>query len=63
MIVEGSNESKKELERKKINDLTLDEQYEFYENQGFSKKEIIKQIAKNKGVSKNEVYQYFLECE
>ncbi len=63
VIVEGSHESKKELERKKINDLTLDEQYEFYENQGFSKKEIIKQIAKNKGVSKNEVYQYFLECE
>lgn len=40
---------------------SVNEQYEFYERQGMNKKEIIKQIAKNKKVSKNEIYQMFLE--
>lgn len=61
VIVEGSPESKKDVEIQNLNQMTLDEQYEFYENQGFSKKEIIKQIAKDRGVNKNEIYQYFLE--
>ena len=39
-----------------LNQVTLDEQYEFYEKQGFSKKEIIKQISKDRGVNKNEIY-------
>lgn len=61
VIVEGSSTSKKDVEIQNLNQMTLDEQYEFYENQGFSKKEIIKQIAKDRGVNKNEIYQYFLE--
>ena len=43
-----------------IADKSLEEQYKFYEEQGMDKKEIIKQIAKNKNVSKNEIYQKFL---
>lgn len=39
---------------------TIEEQYEYYKNKGMEKKEIIKQIAKNKNVSKNEIYQMFL---
>ena len=39
---------------------TLEEQYDFYEKQGFTKKEIIKKIAKDRNVPKNEIYQYFL---
>ena len=27
----------------------------------YNKKDIIKQIAKNKGTNKNEIYQYFLD--
>ena len=61
IIVEGNNESKKDIEIKNLNTLSLDEQYEFYEKKGFSKKDIIKQIAKDRGVNKNEIYQYFLE--
>ncbi len=38
---------------------SVKEQYEFYEKQGMEKKDIIKQIAKNKNVSKNEIYQLF----
>lgn len=44
-----------------ISNKSVNEQYEFYERQGMNKKEIIKQIAKNKKVSKNEIYQMFLE--
>lgn len=39
---------------------TIEEQYEYYKNKGMEKKDIIKQIAKNKNVSKNEIYQMFL---
>lgn len=61
VILEGSKESKKDIEKKELNAMTLDEQYDFYENQGMSKKDIIKQISKDRAVSKNEIYQYFLE--
>ncbi len=61
VIVEGNCETKKESEIKNLNNGTFEEQYEFYQNQGFTKKEIVKQIAKDRGVSKNEIYQYFLE--
>ncbi len=45
------------------NDITrknIEEQYEFYKEQGMSKKEIIKQISKNKNVPKNEIYKLFI---
>lgn len=43
-----------------LNNLTLEEHYRFYENQGLNKKDIIKKIAKDRNVSKNEIYQKFL---
>lgn len=61
IVVEGNYQSKKEIEIKNLNQMSLDKQYEFYENQGLLKKEIIKQIAKDRNVNKNEIYQYFLE--
>ena len=44
LILEGSAISKKTLELENLNQLSLEEQYEFYENKKMSKKEIIKQI-------------------
>lgn len=41
--------------------LSIDELYTFYSNTGLDKKEIIKQIAKEKGVPKNDIYKYFLD--
>ena len=61
ILIEGSTESKKDIELKNLNELTLDEHYERYEKEGFSKKEIIKMIAKDRNVNKNEIYQYFIE--
>ena len=39
---------------------SIEEQYEIYLSQGMSKKEIIKQIAKNEKVEKNKIYQIFI---
>jgi len=55
IIIEGSkkiDDSKKEL--------TLEEHYKYYEEQGLEKKEIIKKIAKDRNVQKNEIYKYFI---
>ncbi len=60
VIVEGSNESEKEEERQTLNKLSLEEHFEYYKNEGFDKKEIIKKIAKDRNTNKNEIYQYFL---
>lgn len=61
IIVEGNNISKKDKEILDLNELTLEEHYKYYENTGISKKEIIKKIAKDRNVNKNEIYQYFID--
>ncbi len=43
-----------------ITEKSIEEQYEFYKNKGMEKKDIIKQIAKNKNVPKNDIYQMFI---
>ena len=60
ILVEGNNISKKDLELNNLNSLSLEEHYNKYESQGLDKKEIIKRIAKDRNVNKNEIYQYFI---
>lgn len=43
-----------------LNTLSLEEHYNFYEKQGISKNEIIKKIAKDRKVNKNEIYKNFI---
>ena len=57
LLIEGNNEIVKE---NILNNLSLEEHYNVYEKQGLNKKEIIKKIAKDRGVNKNEIYQYFI---
>lgn len=57
LIIEGNSDISKENE---LNNLSIEEHYKFYENQGFTKKDIIKKIAKDRNVNKNEVYQKFV---
>lgn len=57
LLIEGGNKIKKE---NILNNLSLKEHYSVYEKQGLEKKEIIKKIAKDRGVNKNEIYKYFL---
>ena len=57
ILIEGAQSEKKEIY---LNMLSLEEHYNYYEKQGFNKKEIIKKIAKDRGVSKNEIYIKFV---
>lgn len=41
-------------------DMSVEEHYKYYEEQGLDKKEIIKQIAKDRNVPKNEIYKQFV---
>lgn len=43
-----------------LNNLSLEEHYNFYLKQGLEKNEIIKKIAKDRNVKKNEIYQKFI---
>ena len=58
LIIEGNTNNQKE---NKLNLLSLDEHYNYYEKMGLNKKEIIKQIAKDKNLNKNEIYMQFLK--
>ena len=60
ILIEGNNISKKDLELNNLISLSLEEHYNKYESQGLDKKEIIKRIAKDRNVNKNEIYQYFI---
>lgn len=61
LLIEGANATKKEIDMEKLSLLTLDEHYKYYEKEGLDKKEIIKRIAKDRKVNKNEIYQKFLD--
>lgn len=58
LIIEGKN--KEENNENELNKMSLEEHYNYYLNQGLEKKEIIKKIAKDRNVNKNEIYMKFL---
>lgn len=59
--LENFKDSKENDLKEEIKDKTIEEQYRIYEAQGLNKKDIIKQIAKNKNVPKNEIYKMFIK--
>ena len=59
VILLDLNDNEQEACSKK--EMPLEEQYEYYEKKGLGKKEIIKQIAKDRNTNKNEIYQKFLK--
>lgn len=58
ILIEGNNDVKEDLS---LNSLSLEEHYKYYESLGLEKKEIIKMIAKDRQVSKNEIYMKFVD--
>ena len=60
IIFEMHAKTDKQVQIEELNQMTLDEQYEYYKNTGLTKKEIIKQIAKNNNVPKDTIYKKFL---
>lgn len=57
LIIEGNSI----VEENELNKLSLEEHYKFYEEMGLDKKEIIKKIAKDRKVNKNEIYKEFIK--
>ena len=60
ILVEGSKKSEEDEQKENLNNLSLEEHFEYYKNKNYDKKEIIKKIAKDRNTNKNEIYQYFL---
>ena len=62
LVIEGK--SHKELEKEQQaswEEITIEEHMSFYEEKGNSRKEAMKLVAKDRGISKREVYQYLLD--
>lgn len=57
VIIDGNSEN---IDENNWDNISLDEHYLFYEKQGFEKKEIIKKIAKDRNIAKNDVYKKFI---
>lgn len=64
LVIEGK--SRKEMEeeaQKKWEEMPLEEHLEHYMQQGNDKKEAMKKVAKDRGISKRDVYQALLKKE
>lgn len=62
LVVEGkSYEVKKQEKEKSFQALSLEEHMALYEQKGTQRKEAMKLVAKDRGISKREVYQYLLK--
>lgn len=61
LVLEGKTKEEVEEERKKEwEPLSLEEHMQFYEQKGISHKEAMKLVAKDRGVSKRDIYQALL---
>ena len=64
IVIEGNNNVNSNEEIKDLlSNMTLEEHYNYYKNKDLDKKEIIKKIAKDRNVSKNEIYMKVIDFE
>ncbi len=60
ILIEKTSRTLQEQEKEQLLNLTIENHYHYYEEKGMSKKEIIKQIAKDRNVNKNDIYKQFI---
>ncbi len=61
IVMEGKNRrEKKEEEKMSWMEVPVEEHMAYYEKEGMDRKSAMKQVAKDRGVTKREIYQYFL---
>lgn len=64
LVIEGKSLSQKEAEKQaQVSEISIEEHMEKYISQGMDKKEAMKVVAKERGISKRDVYQYLLKSE
>lgn len=62
LVMEGRSRSSIEKEKQRgFQEMSLQEHMKLYEDQGMDRKEAMKQVAKDRGVGKREIYQALLE--
>lgn len=62
LVLEGKSfETRKEEKQKEWQELSIEEHMAFYESQGVERKEAMKKVAKDRGLTKRDVYQYLIE--
>ena len=62
LVVAGRDRREMEMQAQKAwEEMSLEEHMAIYETQGMARKEAMKQVAKDRGISKREVYQALLE--
>ena len=62
VVIEGKSfEQKKDEMAKSWEEMKIEEHMEFYERQGVAHKEAMRMVAKDRGISKRDVYQYLME--
>lgn len=61
LVIEGkSRQEQVEEERRKWEEMSIQEHMDYYMNQGIQKKEAMKMVAKDRGVGKRDIYQALL---
>ena len=61
LVIEGKSlQQKKEERRASWQSMSIEEHMAYYEKEGMDEKTAMKQVAKDRGVSKREIYQYLL---
>lgn len=62
LVIEGKSFMQKQEEKQAtFQDVPIEEHVKQYEDQGFDRKEAMKMTAKDRGITKREVYQYLLD--
>ncbi|EYE89751.1 methyltransferase [Fervidicella metallireducens AeB] len=62
IVIEGKNKSEIEREKQEeLDKIPIEEHIQMYINEGLSKKDAIKMVAKDRNLSKSEVYKFSLE--
>ena len=62
LVVEGKSFAEKQKEAQASwEEMCIEEHMDFYEKQGMNHKDAMKQVAKDRGVGKREIYQYLVE--
>lgn len=60
IIIEGSKLKKEDIKNNLLKCMSIEEHYKYYEEKGLKKNDIIKRIAKDRNVTKNEIYKLFI---
>ena len=64
IVIEGKSFGERREEKsKESREMPIEEHMALYENQGMERKEAMRMVAKDRGISKRDVYQYFINRE